>query len=48
MDKGFVWVIFIWLIAMIVIYSWKWRRERKGKIKYIDILKSFKKERRLR
>jgi len=24
-----VWIIFIWLIAMIIYYTWKWRKEKK-------------------
>lgn len=25
----FVWITFIWMIAMIIYYTWKWRKEKK-------------------
>lgn len=24
-----VWITFIWVIAMIIYYTWKWRKEKK-------------------
>ncbi len=24
-----IWISFIWLIAMIIYYAWKWRKEKK-------------------
>lgn len=27
-----VWIIFIWVIAMIIYYTWKWRKEKQEKM----------------
>ena len=25
----FVYIVFIWIVAMIIYYTWKWRKEKK-------------------
>lgn len=29
MDKGILWIAFIWVIAMIIIFGRKWAREKR-------------------
>lgn len=28
----YVWIVFIWVIATIVYYTWKWRKEKKERM----------------
>ena len=29
MDKGILWIVFLWLIAMIIIFGRKWIKEKR-------------------
>jgi uncharacterized membrane protein len=43
MDKGFLYVTLGWLIICILYFGWKWIKEKRREINYIDILKGLKK-----
>jgi hypothetical protein len=46
MDKGFLYVTLGWLIICILYFGWKWIKEKRREVNYINILKSLKKEKR--
>jgi len=42
-DKTLLWIVFVWLIVCIVWFGWKWIKERRNKVNYIDVFKSIEK-----
>ena len=46
MDKGILWIVFLWLIVSIIWFGRKYIKEKKSEINYINILKSMKKDKK--
>ena len=43
MDKGILWIVFLWLIVSIIWFGRKYIKEKKSEIEYIDVFESVKK-----
>ena len=43
MDKGILWIVFIWVIFCIIYFGFKWIKEKRKEVNYIDIFESMKK-----
>ena len=43
MNKGMLWILFIWVIFCIIYFGFKWIKEKRKEVNYIDVFESMKK-----
>jgi len=44
MDRGLLWIVFIWVVFCIIYFGFKWIKEKRKEVNYIDVFESMKKD----
>ena len=43
MDNGILWIVFIWVVFCIIYFGFRWIKEKRKEVNYIDVFESMKK-----